>query len=126
MKRAYIIGALLVVAFGALGLSQLRNTLTTYVGFSEARTSGTTVQIKGKIDKSSVHYDEKSKDLIFNVTDGHGQRMIIQYGRSAPGNFNQASHVVAVGKFYDGRFHANDLLIKCPSKYQGQSSSGDK
>jgi len=31
--------------------------LTTYVGFSEARAAGDRVQIKGKIDKASVHFD---------------------------------------------------------------------
>ena len=57
MKRAHVIGAALVIAFGAFGLGQLKNTLRTYVGFSEAKSGSQRVQIKGKIEKKSVQLD---------------------------------------------------------------------
>ncbi len=119
MKRSYLIGGLLILTFGLLGASKLRSTLVTYVGFSEARAAGTRVQIKGKIDKASVHIDRTTKSLVFDVTDDNKGRMTIIYNRPAPGNFSQASHVVAVGKYKDGTFLADELLVKCPSKYQG-------
>lgn len=122
MKRSYLVGAALIVAFAALGIGQLKNTLTTYVGFEEARAAGERVQIKGKIDKKSVRFESQTNDLRFDVTDEAGERMHIEYAGATPGNFNQASHVVAVGEYKEGVFHATDLLIKCPSKYQGQSA----
>ncbi len=125
MKRAYVIGAVLIAAFAALGITQFRSMLTPYVGFPEAQASGEQVQVKGKIDKDSVRFDKKSNRLVFDVLDEDDRRMTVEYGRSAPGNFNQASHVVAVGVYKDGRFQASDLLIKCPSKYEGQSYPGD-
>jgi len=38
-----------------------------------------------------------------------------------PGNFDQATSVVLKGKpDNDGRFVAEQMLVKCPSKYQGE------
>jgi cytochrome c-type biogenesis protein CcmE len=39
--------------------------------------------------------------------------------KSKPSNFDQATHVKAIGMMAGGEFRAQDLLIKCPSKYQG-------
>jgi cytochrome c-type biogenesis protein CcmE len=36
-----------------------------------------------------------------------------------PGNFNEATQVVAIGRYRDGVLEAEKLLVKCPSKYQG-------
>ena len=48
--------------------------------------------------------------------------MQVKYTGTMPGNFSQASHAVCLGK-YDGKvFEADQLLIKCPSKYQGGES----
>lgn len=121
MKKAHVIAAVLIAGFAALGLSQMRSSLTSYVGFAEARAAGRTVQIKGKIDHPSVRCNATSGEMSFSVTDPKGSRMRIVYPHPAPANFAQASHVVAAGCYQDGAFHASQLLVKCPSKYQGQS-----
>ncbi|MFH2036524.1 MAG: cytochrome c maturation protein CcmE, partial [Candidatus Zixiibacteriota bacterium] len=41
------------------------------------------------------------------------------YNGVVPGNFDQATSIVAVGKPGDEGFIADKLLVKCPSKYQG-------
>ena len=48
--------------------------------------------------------------------------MKVTYDGAKPGNFDQASHVVCVGKYNNGVFVAKELLIKCPSKYQEQGT----
>jgi cytochrome c-type biogenesis protein CcmE len=57
--------------------------------------------------------------------------MKVDYGGTKPGNFEQAESVVCIGVFKDGIFEAKDILVKCPSKYQGPEYeqtgySGDK
>ena len=37
-----------------------------------------------------------------------------------PGNFDQATSVVAKGISNENEFVADKLLVKCPSKYQGE------
>ena len=45
--------------------------------------------------------------------------MTVLYEGVKPGNFEEATQIVAIGSYSDGAFHANQLLVKCPSKYQG-------
>ena len=40
-----------------------------------------------------------------------------------PGNFEQATEVVCVGRYTNGKFHAKELLVKCPSKYMEESAN---
>ena len=45
--------------------------------------------------------------------------MPVMYEGVKPGNFEEATEIVAIGSYRDGAFHAEQLLVKCPSKYQG-------
>jgi cytochrome c-type biogenesis protein CcmE len=45
------------------------------------------------------------------------------YDGTKPGNFDQATSVVCVGKYETDAFYADKLLIKCPSKYQEAPTS---
>ena len=47
---------------------------------------------------------------------------VILYG-SKPNNFEIATSIVAKGRFRDNIFYANDILTKCPSKYEGDSKA---
>jgi cytochrome c-type biogenesis protein CcmE len=77
----------------------------------------------GKIDFDAVEYDTENSRLIFEVTglENHtkDRRLKIVYTGMVPGNFDQATSVVVRGKYSDSLFIADQLLVKCPSKYQG-------
>jgi cytochrome c-type biogenesis protein CcmE len=62
---------------------------------------------------------EASQHLRFGLADENGTVMPVMYEGVKPGNFEEATEIVAVGKYRDGAFHADQLLVKCPSKYQG-------
>ena len=53
------------------------------------------------------------------LTDDEGGSLPVEYGGVKPGNFEEAVQIVAVGRYESGVFHAEQLLVKCPSKYQG-------
>jgi cytochrome c-type biogenesis protein CcmE len=114
-----IIGVAAIVIFGGLGLWSLRTTATPYVDFGRARTLQTNVQVLGKVIHDETNYDGNTGVFSFYIVDENGDKMQIQYSGTKPGNFEQAESVVCVGKFSDGVFRANNLLVKCPSKYQG-------
>lgn len=126
MKKAHIVGLVMILAFGALGISQVASNITTYKGFTEAKASERPVQVKGAVDKSTVRFENDGRKFYFDIIDEAGERMTVLYQKSVPGNFNQASHVVAKGVYRDGVFEASELLIKCPSKYQGESYESDQ
>jgi len=121
VKRRLIIGAVIVILAAIWLFSSLDDSLTPYISFEEAKQRGQRVQVMGSIVKEAVRYDTDSLQLIFKVEDEEHEQLTVVYAGSMPGNFDQAKSVVCRGAYRDGRFHADELLLKCPSKYQGDS-----
>jgi len=124
MKTSLIIGIVLVVGFISLGAIGWKDSLTPYVTIAEAKESPTIVQVKGALLKSTINFDKQGR-LNFYIADDKGERLKVVYEKTKPGNLEQASHVVAVGKCGGGVFHADELMVKCPSKYQGTTSGSN-
>jgi cytochrome c-type biogenesis protein CcmE len=121
VKKAYWAGAILLVGFLALGLSTFTKSMTPYVSFKEAKDAHRTVQVMGALEKGTSRYDIATKTLIFNLVDPKTHEKIpVAYTDVKPANFEEAVSIVAIGR-YDGKtFVAEKLLVKCPSKYQGE------
>ena len=115
----YAVGAVLVVAFLAYGTTSFKSNLTPYVSFEEASRSERKVQIAGGLVENSTEYVDESEELRFTMFEEDGDTMTVLYKGIKPGNFEEAVQIVAVGSYGDGVFHAEQLLVKCPSKYQG-------
>lgn len=115
----YIVGGVAIAGFIAFGASSFKSNLTPYVSFDEARKSGGTVQISGRLLAGSSRYVEEQQALTFGLVDEDEQSISVLYSGTKPGNFEEAIEIVAVGRFYDDIFNADRLLVKCPSKYQG-------
>jgi cytochrome c-type biogenesis protein CcmE len=114
-----VLGIAVIVGFVAFGAGAFKSNLTPYVSFEKARASSTAVQVAGKLVERSDRFDEANSQLVFRIEDGHGQQLEITYKGPKPGNFHEATQVVAIGRFHDGALEAEKLLVKCPSKYQG-------
>jgi cytochrome c-type biogenesis protein CcmE len=115
----YAVGGVLIVAFLAFGATSFKNNLTPYVSIEEAMKRQAKVQVKGALVPDSSEYVEASEQLRFGLVDENGKTMPVLYNGVKPGNFEEATEIVAVGSYHDGAFHADQLLVKCPSKYQG-------
>ena len=123
MKKAYWIGAAVVLAFLALGLTTFTKSMTPYVSFDEARASRRTVQVMGALEKGTSRYDTETKTLHFTLLDEKTKLSLpVAYRDVKPANFEEAVSIVAIGRFHDGSFQAEKLLVKCPSKYQGEEA----
>jgi len=140
MRAKYIIGGVIIAVFLVWGAAAFINTTIQYVSLREAaqsaRTvqvmreaaqSARTVQVMGKIDFDRVNYNTDESRLEFEVYDAEADDMLsadrlpVFYYGIVPGNFDQATSVVLKGKpDDDGRFVAEQMLVKCPSKYQGE------
>jgi len=117
-----IIAVSVVVIAAVIGLSSLftGGGMISYVSFGEARTAENNVQVMGEIQDSGSSYNSDTRDFSFFITNETGDRMKVIYGGTRPGNFDQATSVVCIGKYRDDAFYADKLLVKCPSKYQDQ------
>ena len=115
----YTVGGVLIVAFLAYGATSFKSNLTPYVSFDEAQKSSRKVQVAGGLVPDSTTYVEESEILQFGIVEETGATMTVLYNGVKPGNFEEATQIVAIGSYSEGAFHADQLLVKCPSKYQG-------
>ncbi len=126
MKAKYIIGGIIIVVFMIWGASAFFQTTIQYVTIDQARTADRTVQVMGKIDFDNVNYNAEDSRLEFAIYDAESESKtdaetinVVYYG-VVPGNFDQATSVVLKGKSENDVFVADQMLVKCPSKYQGE------
>ena len=116
--RKYLFVALLLGFVGYAGWIA-SDTVTPYVGIAEARQSKSNVQVKGLLDKEAEPPHMEGQEFVFVLQDEETKEtMPVRYHGMKPDQFDQAYHIVAIGKYREGAFHADKLLIKCPSKYE--------
>lgn len=130
MKAKYIIGGIIIVLFMIWGASAFFKTTIQYVSIEKAKSSTKIVQVMGKIDFDKVFYNADDSRLEFAVYDAEAldkstaSTMNVVYYGVVPGNFDQATSVVLKGKSEGNIFIADQMLVKCPSKYQGEDGDG--
>jgi len=112
-------GAGLIVAFIAFGAGAFKSSLTPYVSFEVARSSGNAVQVAGRLLPDSTRFDQQRGVLAFTLVNDAGDTLAVTYKGMKPGNFEEATQIVAIGRFNGSALEAERLLVKCPSKYQG-------
>lgn len=122
MKKGYVVAAVLAVGFLVLGVTAFRTTLTPYVTFDVAMKTAGSVQVMGSLEKGSEKYDGSTQTLAFSIVDEHGRTLPVLYRGIKPANFRDALSIVAIGRWQSGALQAEKLLVKCPSKYQGQET----
>jgi cytochrome c-type biogenesis protein CcmE len=124
MNYKVIVAVVLLAVAATVGVSSFKKTMTPYIGFTEARSASGLVQVNGKLADKDYVLKPQEQFLRFNLKDEHGDVMPVEYRGVIPGNFDQAVSVVAIGKFEGDHFEAEQLLVKCPSKYQAEAEKG--
>ena len=120
MKKLHILGIIIIaIAIGVIFVS-LKNT-STYADFTEALSNpDQEYHVVGKLDKAQPQiYDPKINpdEFLFSMIDNKGVVKQVVLHKSKPQDFEKSEQIVLIGKMKDGNFHANDILMKCPSKY---------
>lgn len=120
MKKIHIVGIVVIaVAIGVIFTSLQSN--ASYADFSEAIANpDTEYHVVGKLDKSApVEYDPKinADQCSFMMIDNKGLEKKVILHKSVPQDFQKSEQIVLIGKMQGDVFYANDILMKCPSKY---------
>jgi cytochrome c-type biogenesis protein CcmE len=121
MNLKAIVAAGLLGAAVAIGVTSFRKTVTPYISFQEARRSEGLVQVNGVLADKRYVLKPEEQYLSFRLRDSRGEILPVEYRGVVPGNFDQATSIVAIGRYRDGTFAAEQLLVKCPSKYQAEA-----
>jgi len=122
MKPKYIIGLLVILVFVVFAAINLSKSLTPYVSVQEARESQRVVQVKGQRVVGSENFDIENKIFKFKMADEKGEEFEVIYHGVKPANLEQAEEIVVIGRFEGATFNADQLLVKCPSKYQAEGA----
>src|ERR1043166_5395715 len=120
MKKLHIVAIIIIaIAIGLIFIS-LRDT-STYADFAEATANpDREYHVVGKLDRDKQQlYDPavNPDQFSFTMTDNKGTSKIVVLHKSKPQDFDKSEQIVLIGKIRQDEFHANDILMKCPSKY---------
>lgn len=120
MKKLHIIAIIVIaVAIGVIFVS-LKNT-STYADFTEAMNNPEKeYHVVGKLDKAKPQIYEPAvnpDEFLFTMVDNQGVEKTVVLHKSKPQDFEKSEQIVLIGKMQGDEFHAKDILMKCPSKY---------
>ena len=118
MKRTHIaIIVTIAVAVGAI-MATISDA-STYVGFAEANANpGTKYTVIGQLDTNAeMSFDARSSIFSFYATDKEGAYHQVIYNQPKPQDFERSEEITMKGYAKDSVFVADEILMKCPSKY---------
>jgi cytochrome c-type biogenesis protein CcmE len=120
MKKTHVIG----IVFVALLLGAIMITIgnpSTYADFTEASSKpGTEFHVVGKCNKKEsqeYHPEINTDEFSFLMEDLKGVEKKVVLHRNKPQDFDRSEQIVVIGKIEGEVFHAEEMLLKCPSKY---------
>jgi cytochrome c-type biogenesis protein CcmE len=124
MNAKTIVGAVIIVVFLVFGAYSFLDSNVEYTDIAGAMAKGKKVQLKGTWNKErEARFDAAKGQFTFYLVDDHGKECQVVLDGAAPNNFELATSVVAKGRYMkEGYFHANEVLTKCPSKYEAKAS----
>lgn len=127
MNIKIVLAVVVIVAALIFGAISFVETNVEYTDFREAQTIEKKVQVKGTwVQDRETSFDADKSLFTFYMMDENGQLERVVFNGAKPNNFEIADAIVVKGTFHDGTFHADNILTKCPSKYEGDAESVQK
>jgi cytochrome c-type biogenesis protein CcmE len=121
-RSKFIIGgAIIVLAVGYLIGSSIGGSTAYYLTVEEVKAKGPseqTARVAGTVVGESIEWNAQELLLRFNIADASGSLAVI-YNGPRPDMLRDGAEAVVEGRYIEGgSFEANNLLLKCPSKYE--------
>ncbi len=126
MRTKTIIGIVLIVAFTSVLLLNFGQQVGGYMNFAEAEASGTNTHVVGDwVTERAFAYDANANVFSFHMKDENGAIREVHYNNPKPPNFEDAEKLVIEGSIRGDIFVADNILMKCPSKYNSADGLDD-
>lgn len=128
MNNKYMFGVVIIAVFlSIMGYLFTQTNISYEENFSVVKTSSKTIKATGSWVKEKNYFiDKEKKQFSFYIVDYLGNEMKVTYDGTIPNNFESATSVVVTGKYTNDSFHADDILTKCPSKYEETFEASSK
>lgn len=119
-----VLGIVVVaIAIGFVVMDGLKSE-TYFYTVDQARAEGTDlsgqhVRIKGTVEPGSVVGNDGELGRTFRIAE-NGKSIAVSYARAMPDTFDENMEVVVQGTVNDDMVvEADEVLVKCPSRYEG-------
>ncbi len=122
MKKTYLIAFIALVAAISIVVSASKD-VSKYATFQSASMNQVRVKIAGTIDKSEdILYDPVNtpNSFTFLMKDNEGKSNKVIIKKAKPQDFERSETVVVTGRMDGNTFIADEVLMKCPSKYKDE------
>lgn len=118
MKKTHII-LILIIALGIGAVISTIGDASTYVSFEKAdQNPGKQYTVIGYLDKeASRNYNPRTGLFTFTAIDKSGEKRRVIYNEPEPQDFERSEEITLKGYANDTVFVAEQILMKCPSKY---------
>ena len=125
-RSKFIIGgAIIVLAVGYLIVSSVGGSTAYYLTVEEVKAKGPserTVRVAGNVLGETIEWNAKELMLRFSIADASGSLAVI-YNGPRPDMLKDDAEAIVEGRYIEGgSFEASNLLLKCPSKYEGAAT----
>jgi cytochrome c-type biogenesis protein CcmE len=92
---------------------------STYATFDMAKNKeGTQLTVIGYLDTDSeMNYQPEINQFSFTAVDKDGEKSLVVYNQPKPQDFERSEEITMKGYYKEDRFVAEEILMKCPSKY---------
>ncbi len=118
-------GAMIVLAVGYLIFSSIGGSAAYYLTVEEVKAkgpSGRDVRVTGIVLGDTIEWDAQEWILEFKIADDSGTLAVIYHG-ARPDMLRDGAEAIVEGKYTENdSFEANNLLLKCPSKYEEEAT----
>lgn len=131
MKKSHILG-IVAIAIAVFVIISTAGDASTYVSFDEAKAlfesgSSKKVHVVGQLKENEngeivgVETSEDKLTVTFLMVDNNQVTNKVFYNKPMPPDLKQSEQVVVIGQYKNDIFYANQILLKCPSKYEEES-----
>ena len=128
MKKSHIF-AIVIIAVAIGIIISTAGDASSYVTFDEAAEIALTgnsnkIHVVGTLKKANngeIVGLEKSNDMLscsFIMIDQNSREQKVHYNEPMPADLLKSEQVVVIGSYQDDLFIADQILLKCPSKYE--------
>lgn len=127
-RTKFVVGGLMILAAMVyLVVTAVSSTAQYYLTVNEfwnraPTLAGRTVRVSGKVIGASIRADAQALTVSFQIVDDEAapnRPLIITYSGPKPDTLREEATAIVEGRLgEDGIFYANNVLLKCPSRYE--------
>ncbi len=125
IQGKHMVAGVLLLFSAGLAFDSMSNYINPYLSVTQValnlnRYSGKSIQVMGIVEPGSFIRGDGGT-IRFTLTDGQ-ESIPVQFTGTTPQNLDEGKDVVAVGSLTgEASLEAEQLLVKCPSKYEGEN-----